>query len=157
ERANRPPAGGLQPAVLVLRRRDARQQADVRPGEAPVIEGGVQPRQSFEPPHDGREALKLASREPQPLSRIVIDPAEAELMATTAAKERVGQATEDRTAAAVLRRQTAEPAVEHQRRVVVIEAARVRVRWNEQLGRDDLASIHRQANNSRKSHRWQAT
>src|SRR5206468_3148248 len=67
---------------------------------------------------DGREALELARRGPEPFPAVVTDPPEAEVVVAAASEEAAGEGSEDDPAPRFLCGEAAEPPVENERGVV---------------------------------------
>jgi len=94
--------------------------------------------QVLEPRADGREALQLARRDAKPVARIVAELREAEDLLAARAEERAGEPAEDGSTPRVLARQAAEPSVDHDGRVVPLEASAVRIGRGEDFGWNDV-------------------
>src|SRR5439155_1121090 len=129
--------------------RSGANEATVSSGPGGASERSANRRQAFQPLAHGGEALELSGREPKSLAGVIPEPREAENLLAAAPQERARQASEHGPAPRLLRREAAEVAVEHERGVVVPEAAAAGFRRDEHLGWDDVAAHG--ANNRRNS------
>ena len=128
-----------EPRGFALGCGDGDEEAQVAPGERAFGEGPRSGRQHGESLCDAAEVLKLAAREAEPLSRVIIETDKGETLVGAAEEEGAGKAAEDAAAVRLLAGEAAEERVEQRGAAVAVEAAALlRGGRHEELGGDNV-------------------